>query len=151
MVSLSKRMLFGFIAGAVSVVTFHAAVWALLHFLEIPGLTMPPPYPTDAIPPFGVPRIVSLSFWGGLWGLAFAAVWRGRRDSLWWGGLLLGLAAVVTGFTLVAALKGLPIGGNWAWNNWFRSILINGTWGLGVGIILLLITRGTAMDRRIGD
>ena len=71
MTSMQKRILFGFIAGAISVVTFHAAMWGALHYLALPGLTMPKPYPLDAIPPFGVPRELSLMFWGGLWGALF--------------------------------------------------------------------------------
>jgi hypothetical protein len=37
--------------------------------MALPGLTMPPPYPTDPIPPWGIPRIVNLCFWGGLYGI----------------------------------------------------------------------------------
>jgi hypothetical protein len=42
----------------------------------------------------------------------------------------------------VPAIKGLPIGSGWILLSWVRSFLINGFWGIGVGIILaLLITR----------
>jgi hypothetical protein len=40
----------------------------------------------------------------------------------------------------VAPIKGLPIGGGWVAMNWVRSLLINGTWGLGVGLILMMLT-----------
>ena len=43
----------GIVAAVISVLIFHQGMWALLHYLEIPGMTMPPPYPTDPIPPFG--------------------------------------------------------------------------------------------------
>ena len=97
MASIQKRIALGFIVAAISVLTFHQAMWELLHYLALPGLGMPPPFPTEAVPPFGVPRIASLCFWGGVWGAAFGAVWRGPRASLWWAGLLLGVVAALTG------------------------------------------------------
>ena len=56
MVSIGTRIGLGIVAAVISVLIFHQGMWALLHYLEIPGMTMPPPYPTDPIPPFGVPR-----------------------------------------------------------------------------------------------
>jgi len=131
-----QRIAIGFAAGFVSVLIFHQGVWALLHILAIPGMAMPPPFPMDPVPPLGVPRVLSLCFWGGLWGALFGAIWRGERRSLWWSGILLGCAAALTGLFVVAAIKGLPIGGGWVASNWIRSLLINGTWGLGVGLLL---------------
>ena len=144
MTSIQKRIGLGFLAAVISVLIFHQGMWALLHFLEVPGLTMPPPYPIDAYGPLHVPRLLDLCFWGGLWGAAFGAVWRGRPSTYWWGGLLLGVVAVLTGFFIVAAIKGLPIGGGWKLANWGRSLLINGTWGLGVGLILTALSSQAA-------
>jgi hypothetical protein len=148
MASIQKRIALGFIVAAISVLTFHQAMWELLHYLSLPGLGMPAPFPTEPVPPFGVPRIASLCFWGGLWGAAFGAVWRGPRASLWWAGLLLGVVAALTGLFIVAAIKGQPIGGGWALNNWIRSLLINGFWGLGVGLMLTVVLPGTTVARR---
>jgi hypothetical protein len=41
------------------VLTFHQGIWALLHAA---GLMPPAPYPTDPVPPLGVPRIVNFCF-----------------------------------------------------------------------------------------
>src|SRR5215213_11027858 len=62
------RALLGFAAAAVSVLTFHQGTWALLHAA---GLMPPAPYPTDPVPPLGVPRIANFCFWAGLYGAAF--------------------------------------------------------------------------------
>ena len=144
MVGIDKRIALGFVAAVISVLTFHQGMWTLLHVLAIPGLGMPPPFPIDGVPPFGVPRIISLCFWGGVWGALFGAVWRGPRASYWWSGLILGFIAGAFGLIVVAAIKGLPIGGGWKADNWIRSMLINGAWGLGVGLFLMVLPRGRA-------
>ncbi len=136
MIGISQRMAAGFIVAVVSVLIFHQGVWALLHFLDIPGYGMPPPFPTDHVGPLGVPRIVSLCFWGGVWGALFGAFWRDAEGPSWRRGLVLGIAAALFGMFVVAALKGLPIGGNWQVTNWAKSFLINGIWGVGVGLML---------------
>ena len=139
----SMRALLGFVAAAISVLTFHQAMWEALHFLSIPGLGMPPPYPIDAIPPWGVPSIANLCFWGGLYGIAFGLVLPRLTAPLWLCGLGLGIIAALVGIFVVPAVKGLPVGSGWVPLNWVRFFLINGFWGIGVGIILpLLITRG---------
>ena len=58
---------------------------------------------------------------------------------MWLMGLVLGLIAVLVGRFVVAPLKGQPIGADWSAARLFRSVLINGFWGVGVGIILPLV------------
>lgn len=133
MISLPKRVVCGFAAAVISVLIFHQGMWALLHFLGLPGYEMPAPFPIDGIPPWGVPRLISLCFWGGVWGALYGAV---CRDPSWKTGLLLGIAAALFGLFVVAALKGRPTGGGWVLANWVRSLLINGSWGIGTGLML---------------
>jgi hypothetical protein len=135
MASIQKRIALGFVAAVISVLIFHQGMWSILHFAALPGLGMPPPFPMDPVPPFGVPRIVNLCFWGGVWGALFGAVWRGPRASTWWAGIVLVVAAAFTGLFIVPAIKGLPSGGL-VLSNWIRPLLIDGTWGLGVGLLL---------------
>ena len=136
----ATRALFGFIAAAISVLTFHQAMWEALHLLALPGLGMPPPYPTDPVAPLGVPRILNLCFWGGLYGIVFSLVLPRLTPPPWLCGLGLGVIAVVVGMLLVPAVKGLPVNGGTPLS-WVRSLLINGCWGIGVGLILPLIMR----------
>jgi hypothetical protein len=65
-----KRTILGFVVAAISVLTFHAAAWEAFHLFDL----MPPPYPTRGVPPFGVPQIISLCFWGGVWGALFGLI-----------------------------------------------------------------------------
>jgi hypothetical protein len=136
MPSMQKRIALGFVTAVISVLIFHQGMWALLHYINLPFLGMPPAYPMDHIPPFGVPRLVSLCFWGGVWGALFAAVWRGSTGTYWLGGIWLGVTAMLVGLFIVAPLKGQPFAGGGLASNWIKSFLINGTWGLGVGLLL---------------
>ncbi|WP_158927198.1 hypothetical protein [Acidisphaera sp. S103] len=137
----AKRAILGFIAAAISVLTFHQAMWEALHVLNLPGLAMPPPYPTKAVPPLGVPLILDLCFWGGLYGIVFGLLLPRMTAPLWLCGLILGIIAALVGLLVVPAIKGLPIGAGWVPLSWLRSFLINGFWGIGVGIILPLMVR----------
>ena len=141
MPTITTRAALGFLAAAISVLTFHQAMWEILHALAIPGLAMPPAYPTDPIPPLGIPRIANLCFWGGLYGTVFGLVLPRLSPPLWLWGLGLGIIAALVGLLLVPAIKGLPIGAGWAPLSWLRSFLINGSWGIGVGLILPPIMR----------
>ena len=112
-------------------------MWALLHAA---GIVPPAPYPTNPVPPFGVPLIASLCFWGGLYGLGFGlALPRLPRAPMWLLGLGLGLLAAVVGWFVVAPLKGQPVAGGFVPLRMLVSVLINGAWGIGVGLILPLL------------
>ena len=110
---------------------------------------MPPaPYPTNPVPPFGVPLIASLCFWGGLYGLAFGLVLpRLPRAPMWLLGLGLGLLAALVGWFVVAPLKSQPVAGGFVPLRMLASVLINGTWGISVGLILPLLMRRMSAAR----
>jgi hypothetical protein len=136
-----NRALLGFIAAVISVLTFHQGMWAALHLVG----QMPPPYPTRGVPPFGVPLIIDLCFWGGVWGAAFALVLPklSGQYPMWVRGLGLGIAAALVGLFIVPLIKGLPVAGGWSAMAFVRSFLINGFWGIGVGLLLPLLMRRT--------
>jgi hypothetical protein len=138
------RALLGFVAAAVSVLTFHQGAWALLHAA---GLMPPAPYPTDPVPPLGVPRIANFCFWAGLYGATFGlALPRLPRAPTWLLGLGLGLLATLVLWFVVAPLKGQPVAGGFVPVRMLVTILIHGAWGIGVGLILpLLLGRRNAV------
>ena len=67
-----RSLAFGFIAGAIAVVTVHEIIDYILYsagvFPRVPW-SMKPSAMT------GVPQIVSDAFWGGVWGMIFAALY----------------------------------------------------------------------------
>jgi hypothetical protein len=141
----SRRALLGFAAGVLSVLVFHQGMIGLLYMV---GLVARAPYPTGSVPPFGVPVMVNLCFWGGLYGLLFGLLLpRLPRAPMWLLGLGLGLLAVLVGWFVVAPLKGQPVAGGFVPLRVLISIVINGTWGIGVGLILAFLTGRRAAAR----
>jgi hypothetical protein len=138
-----RRALLGFVAAVISVLTFHQGMVALLYGA---GVISFPPYPTVPVGPLAVPRIVDLCFWGGLYGVVFGLALPGlRQRPLWLMGLALGLLAACVGWFVVAPLKGLPVAGGWAPKAMLLSVLINGFWGLGVGLLAPLLMPRAAL------
>lgn len=144
--SASTRALFGFIAAALSVLTFHQGLIALLHALGLVPFTA---YPTWAVPPFGVPMIVNLCFWGGLYGLVFGLLLPRFAWPTWLCGVILGVIAGLVGLFIVAPIKGVPVAANWHPVRIALVLIINAFWGLGVGVILPLMLPRNARRRRL--
>jgi hypothetical protein len=134
------RAAFGFFAAVLSVLMFHQGMWAVLHALK----EMPPPYPTWPVAPFGLPFTVDLCFWGGVWGALFALLLPALPPGMpmWLLGLGLGILAALVGLFVVDPLKGHAVAGGFALMAFVNSFLINGCWGLGVGLILPLLLPG---------
>jgi hypothetical protein len=144
-----RRALLGFLAAVLSVLIFHQGMVALLYVV---GAISSAPYAITPVGPFAVPRIIDLCFWGGVYGILFGiALPSLPRRPMWLKGLLLGLIAAVVGWFVVAPLKGLPVAAGWSPNAMMMSVLINGAWGIGVGIFwklsLSLVSSGAATNK----
>jgi hypothetical protein len=145
--SRGRDLVLGFIAGALAVVTFHQG---MVFLLSTVGLIQSRVYAMQGVPPFGVPTILSQMFWGGLWGLLFAAI----ADTLPpWPLLLLGfgfgvLGPVLASWFVVAPLKGIPIAAGWVPQRMLASILINGFWGIGSVLIYAGLRRWASGPRQ---
>ena len=67
----ATRLALGFVAGFLATLTFHQiGIWALHAVGFIPFTA----WGTAPKPPFGVPSVISLSFWGGVWGILFVLI-----------------------------------------------------------------------------
>ena len=66
-----KKLVLGFVAGVIAVVTAHE----IINFILYTGGIFPRvPWSTTPAAMTGVPQIVSDGFWGGLWGILFALI-----------------------------------------------------------------------------
>ena len=140
-----KSSLFGFVAGFLATPIFHELMLAILSFV---GVAPYGAFGMEATRPFGVPAVISLSFWGGVWGIIFALVdHRFPRGFGYWvtaflfGAILTSLVALL----VVLPMKGRPMGGGWHAGLLVTAFLANGAWGVGTGVFLKLLRawRGT--------
>src|SRR5215470_500268 len=126
-----QLVLLGFVAGAIGVLIFHQGFLVIMHAL---GLVPFAPYAVDPTLPFGVPKVLSLAFWGGVWGIVL--VWfMGRvrgADRLWVAVVFGGVLPLLVGMLVVAPLKGSAI--TFEPTRMLLAFVINGVWGLGTAI-----------------
>jgi hypothetical protein len=145
----SAQLLFGFVAGFLATVIFHQLTLALLWII---GVAPSGPFPMAPTRPFGVPAVLSLAFWGGVWGILFALVQRGfpRGGAYWVAAFLFGaILPSLVALMVVLPLKGRPMGGGWHPPLLLTAFLINGVWGIGTGLILKLLTSWSSSRARL--
>ena len=130
-----------FVAGLLAVPLFHQPMLALLHAL---GITPATPYAMRPLPPFGVPQVLSQSFWGGVWGIVFALVAPRfpRGAGYWVAAALFGAFALsLVAWFVVAPIKGLPVAGGGRPAAIATGLLVNGAWGLGTALLLMALRK----------
>jgi hypothetical protein len=135
------RWLIAFLAGFFSTLIFHQGLLAILHAA---GASPRPAYVMTATPPLGVPQVLSLAFWGGVWGIALWLVLRSVEASwlYWVGALVFGaLLPSAVALLVVLPLKGQPAGGGWKPALLVGALLLNGAWGIGTALFLRVFGR----------
>jgi len=124
-----------FLGGFLSTLVFHQAVIEVFYVM---GAFSRAPWNMAPVPPFGVPAVISLAFWGGLWGIALWPTLRIATGSAYW---IRALVLGAIGPTAVALLVVVPlkthvfppaldpkliVGG----------LIVNGAWGLGLALLM---------------
>ncbi len=123
-----------FLAGFLSTLVFHQGVLAILHAV---GATPRKPYSMDPTAPLHVPAVISLAFWGGVWGiLLWLVIARHQGSSSYWllAAVIGAIAPSLVALFLVAPLKGQPIAGGGKPAILVGALLLNGAWGIGVAL-----------------
>lgn len=130
-----------FVAGFLATLTFHQALIAVLHAAGVVPFAA---WRFRPVPPFGVPSVLSLAFWGGVWGIVLAAVQPvlPRRPVAYWVAIVLagGIATTLFGELVVGPLKGagpptvVPI-------RFLFGLGINGVWAAGTALLARLAPR----------
>jgi hypothetical protein len=137
--AMAARLGHGFVAGFLATLVFHQSGLALLHRVGLFGGSA---FNMRPVPPFGVPAVIQLAFWGGVWGIVFALVERviSRCPGGYWLGAVL-FGAVVPTLVLwfvVLPLKGLPVGNGFHFRDVVVALVIHGLWGFGTAVFLSL-------------
>jgi hypothetical protein len=127
-----------FLAGFASTLLFHQGLIAFLHaFGFIPRV----PYSFAPTMPFHVPQVISLAFWGGVWGIPlWLAIRRKGSVKYWFTALVFGaLFPSIVAWFVVFPLKGLPVAGGWKPSGILVGLLVNGAWGIGVALLMKMM------------
>ena len=135
----APRIARGFAAGFIAVLLFHQGALLILHRA---GITPAVPWALAPVPPLGVPAVLSAAFWGGVWGIVFVLLSPrlGRGAGYWVASALFGAVALtLVAWFVVLPLKGLPVGGGFAWPAVIVGPIVNGAWGLGTALVLTAI------------
>lgn len=124
-----------FAAGFLGTLVFHQG---LLGVLYLAGVSPRAPFPMAATEPLGIPQVVSLAFWGGVWAMALWPLLRRRTGgaglAAWSIAGALGPSAVA--LFVVFPLKGLGVAGGWDPKIIVGALLLNAAWGLGTALFL---------------
>jgi len=130
-----KRLLLSFIAGFLATIIFHQLTLAVLW---VAGIAPVAPFSANPTQPFGMPAVLSLAFWGGVWGIIYGLIDGSFPRGAYWvmaflfGAVLPSLVALM----VVRPLKGQPMGAAWHPPLLLTVFLINGAWGIGTGLFL---------------
>ncbi len=136
-----RIVILGFIAGAISVLTFHQVGFLIATQLKLANSIF---YNMKPLPPWGVPTIVSQAFWGGLWGIAAAFVvprLPGLLKGVLGWVLFAGVVVTLANWFIVLPIKGAPIGGGWRMPGPVVVPVVYAFWGFGMWVIYGLARR----------
>ncbi|MCM0611990.1 hypothetical protein KFJ24_05805 [Marinobacter sediminum] len=122
------------IAGFLATLIFHQGLFMVFY---LGGMVPVAPFNLAPVPPFGVPAVVSLAFFGGLWGIVLWLI-LGRLAGIgfWLGHVLLGaIGPTAVAMLVVFPMKGLDVSAQ----TWVGGLMLNGFWGLGVAMFMRLM------------
>lgn len=127
-----------FIAGFVATLVFHQGLFGLLY---LTGISPRAPFNLAATEPLGIPQVVSLAFWGGVWSMALAPLLKGFAGARWWSAWIIAgaIGPSAVALFIVFPLKGMPMAGGWDPKLIIGALLLNGAWGLGCAVVLRLL------------
>ena len=121
-----------FVSGLLATLIFHQGLFAVFYF----------------VPPLGIPAVFSLAFFGGLWGIVlWAILGRFGGFKFWLGNVIVGaIGPTAVAMLVVFPLKGIAVTAQ----TWVGGLILNGFWGLGVALFLVLMgakaSRSTATN-----
>jgi hypothetical protein len=127
-----------FAAGFASTLVFHQGLLTLFYLAAVVPRA---PYDLRALPPMAIPAVISLAFWGGAWGVAIWPFLKHVAGPAYWLRALV-ISTIASGSVtlfIVSPLKGMPMAGGWNPKVIVSTLLLNGTWGLGMALLMRLM------------
>lgn len=131
-----RRALLGFVAGFIATLVFHQiALWILhaAHFTDRAPWAMKP------VPPFGVPQVISLAFWGGVWGAVMVLLLAKSRMFLLASTLFGAVLPTLVAGLVIAPLRHQPI--PHTGKMLALGLIVNAAWGFGTALLYRIMQR----------
>jgi hypothetical protein len=125
-----------FIAGFLSTLLFHQGLVALL---AATGAIAASAYNMASTEPLGVPAVISLAFWGGVWGIVLWLLVRANHGlKRWvWAAVVGAIGPTAVALLVVFPLKGVDVGLGMV----PVGMVLNGVWGVGTLALLNALRR----------
>jgi hypothetical protein len=123
-----------FISGFLATLIFHQGLFGLFY---LAGVVPAAPFNMASVPPLGVPAVLSLAFFGGLWGiLLWLLLGRLKGLGYWLSNVIAGaIGPTAVAMLVVFPMKGLEVTAQ----TWTGGLVLNGFWGLGVAMFMVLM------------
>lgn len=123
-----------FVSGFLATLIFHQGLFAVFFYA---GVVPSAPFNMSPVPPLGIPAVISLAFFGGLWGIVlWAIIGRLATAAFWSLAIILGaVGPTAVAMLVVFPLKGLEVSAQ----TWVGGLILNAFWGLGLAIFLALM------------
>ena len=130
-----------FVAGFLAVLVFHQGLYGLLYAAGVIPRAEPPapsnaPWSIERVPPLGLPRVLSSSFWGGVWAVVLWLLLSGLTGTAYWLGWFVagGLALTLVFFFVVMPIKGQKM--PFSVPRFLVGFALNGAWGIGTALFM---------------
>lgn len=136
MLPASKRVILGSIAGALSVLVFHQTILQIFYW---GGLAPQAAFRIAVVAPFNAPMVVSITFWGAIYGGLFGWLQPRLPRLMLLRALLAGIFALLMGWFVVRPVAGHPVAFGWQAAPMLRSAAAAMMWGLGTTLIMPLL------------
>jgi len=132
-----RKILLAFVAGFLATIIFHQIAIECFH---LAGMIPRAAWSMQPTKPFGVPSVISLSFWGGVWGIIMIAIIdRFRGAAYWIWSIVFGaIAPTLVAAFVVAPLKHQPMPHTAKMAA--IGLTVNGIWGLGTALFYKLFS-----------
>lgn len=131
-----------FISGLLATLIFHQGLFAVFY---LAGMVPSAPFNLTPVPPLGVPAVLSLAFFGGLWGMVLWLLLGKLKGMVYWlGNVIVGaIGPTAVAMLVVFPMKGLEVTAQ----TWTGGLVLNGFWGLGVALFMVLMGAKAAKQR----
>jgi len=134
---MARRIILAFLAGFLATLIFHQIALAILHAVHF---TDHAPWPMKPVPPFGIPQVISLAFWGGVWGIVMVLALAKTRAFLLASTLFGAILPTLVAGLVIAPLRHQPI--PHSGKMLALGLIVNAAWGLGTAVLYRLMSGG---------